>query len=81
MIGTVTARKYQNILENFIIPQIQQCQCLDSVTFIQDGALPHIELFVEQFFWQHITNDRVVTHAFESIWRPRLWGYLKNLVH
>ena len=79
------------MLENFVIPQIQQHQCLDSITFMQDGAPPHIGLCVQQFLRQHFTNDRVISRAFPTIWPPRspdlypydfwLWGYLKNLVY
>ncbi|GFW18470.1 uncharacterized protein TNCV_1184971 [Trichonephila clavipes] len=88
---TVTARRYKNMLENFVAPQMLQNQCLDSITFTQDGAPPHIGLYVQQFLRQHFTNDRVISHAFLTAWPPRspdlnpcdfrLWGYLKNLVY
>ncbi|GFV35673.1 uncharacterized protein TNCV_1892831 [Trichonephila clavipes] len=35
---TVTARRYKNMLGNFVAPQMLQHQCLDSITFIH--ALP-----------------------------------------
>ena len=79
------------MLENFVTPQIQQLQCLDSIIFMQDGARPHIELCIQQFLQQHLTNDRVISHAFPTTWplrspdlNPcdfRLWGYLKNRVY
>ncbi|GFX54233.1 uncharacterized protein TNCV_2338671 [Trichonephila clavipes] len=79
------------MLENFVAPQMLQHQCLDSITFTQDGAPPHIGLCVQQFLRQHFTNDRVISHAFPTAWPPRspdlnpcdfrLWGYLKNLVY
>jgi hypothetical protein len=88
---TVTARRYKNMLENFVIPQMQQRRCLDSITFMQDGAPPHIGLCVQQFLRQHFTNDRVICYAFPTAWPSRspdlnpcdfwLWGYLKNLVY
>ena len=88
---TVTAERYRNMLENFVIPKIQQRQCLDSITFMQDGAPPHIGLRVQQFLRQHFTNDRLISRAFPTTWPPRspdltpcdfwLWGYLKNLVY
>ncbi|GFX42303.1 uncharacterized protein TNCV_110231 [Trichonephila clavipes] len=46
---TVTARRYKNMLENFVASQMLQHQCLDSITFMQDGAPPHIGLCVQQF--------------------------------
>ncbi|GFW84945.1 uncharacterized protein TNCV_682331 [Trichonephila clavipes] len=88
---TVTARRYKNMLENFVAPQMLQHQCLDSITFMQDGAPPHIGLCVQQFLRQHVSNDRVISRAFPTAWPPRspdlnpcdfwLWGYLKNLVY
>ncbi|GFW84315.1 uncharacterized protein TNCV_1131841 [Trichonephila clavipes] len=88
---TVTARRYKNMLENFEAPQMLQHQCLDSITFMQDGAPPHIGLCVQQFLRQHFTNDRVNSRAFPTAWPPRtpdlnpcdfwMWGYLKNLVY
>ncbi|GFV69200.1 uncharacterized protein TNCV_3861241 [Trichonephila clavipes] len=88
---TVTARRYKNMFENFEAPQMLQHQCLDSITFMQDGAPPHIGLCMQQFLRQHFTNDRVNSRAFPTAWPPRtpdlnpcdfwLWGYLKNLVY
>lgn len=37
---TVTGRRYESLLYNHIIPTLQQRQCVDSVTFMQDGTLP-----------------------------------------
>ena len=65
--GTVTAGRYRNMLDNFVIPQIQQRQSLDSFTFMQDGVLKHIRLCVLQFLQQHFTNDRVISNAFPTI--------------
>ncbi|GFW61369.1 uncharacterized protein TNCV_4136871 [Trichonephila clavipes] len=58
------------MLENFVAPQMLQHQCLDSITFMQDGAPPHIVLCVQQFLRQHFTNDRVISRAFPTAW----WG-------
>ncbi|GBM98902.1 hypothetical protein AVEN_201016-1 [Araneus ventricosus] len=44
---TVTAKRFKNMLENFVVPQLQQQQCLDSSTFMQDGEPPHIGLCVQ----------------------------------
>ncbi|GFX54935.1 uncharacterized protein TNCV_3318521 [Trichonephila clavipes] len=88
---TVAARRYKNMLENFVAPQMLQHQYLVSITFMQDGAPPHIGLCVQQFLRQHFTNDRVTSRAFPTAWPPLspvlnpcefwLWGYLKNLVY
>ncbi|GFX12557.1 uncharacterized protein TNCV_3156781 [Trichonephila clavipes] len=63
---TVTARRYKNMLENFVAPERLQHQCLDSINFMQDGAPPHIGLCVQQFLRQHFTNDRVISRAFPT---------------
>ena len=63
---SVTAWRYQNILENFNVPQMQQCQCLDSITVIQDGSSQHIGLYVQQFLRKHFSNDRVINRAFRQ---------------
>ena len=72
------------MLENFVIPEIQQRQCLDSITFMQNGVPPHIGFCVQQFLRQHFINDRVICRGFPTIWPPRspdlnpydfwLWG-------
>ncbi|GBM87705.1 hypothetical protein AVEN_57222-1 [Araneus ventricosus] len=65
---TMMAKRYKNILENFVVPQIQQQQCLDSITFMPDGVPPHIGLCVQHFLRQQLTNDRVISPAFPSTW-------------
>ncbi|GFT82384.1 uncharacterized protein TNCV_2388811 [Trichonephila clavipes] len=84
----MTARRYKNMLENFVAPQMLQHQCLDSITFMQDGAPPHIRICVQQSLRQHFTNDRVISRAFPTAWPPRspdlnpcdfwLWGVFKK---
>ncbi|GFU34078.1 putative DD41D transposase [Trichonephila clavipes] len=59
------------MLENFVAPQMLQHLSLDSITFMQDGAPPHIGLCVQQFLRQHFTNDRVISRAFPTAWPLR----------
>ncbi|GFX07860.1 uncharacterized protein TNCV_4161291 [Trichonephila clavipes] len=68
---TVMARKYKNMLENFVAPQMLQHHCLDLITFMQDGSPPHNGLCVQQFLRQHFTKDRVICHVFPAAWSPR----------
>ena len=42
VLGTVTARRFQNMIEIFVLPQIEGIQCLYSITCMQDGVPPHI---------------------------------------
>ena len=59
------------MLENFLVFQVQQRQCLDSITFMRDGAPPHIGICVHQFLRQHFINDRAISRAFPTIWSSR----------
>ena len=67
--GTVTARRYRK--HAFVLPQIQQLQFLDSVTFMHDRATPYIGLCVQQFLRHYFTYDRVINRSFPTIWPPR----------
>lgn len=79
------------MLENFVIPQLQQRNCIDSTIFMQDGAPPHIGRRVKDVLRQHFTDARVISRAFPMNWPPRspdlnpcdfwLWGYLKSIVY
>lgn len=88
---SVTALRYHHMLNSFVVPQLQQRQCLESTTFMQDGAPPHIGLCVQRILRQHFTDDRVISRSFPTPWPARspdltpcdfwLWGHLKSLVY
>lgn len=88
---SVTALRYRDMLNNFVLPQLQQRQCLTTITFMQDGAPPHNGLCVQRFLRQHFTDDRVISRSFPTSWPARspdltpcdfwLWGHLKNVVY
>lgn len=46
---SMTAQTYQPMLHTFVVPQLQQQQCLEPSTFMQDGVHPHIACCVQQF--------------------------------
>lgn len=91
MTCTVTGEKYGQMLQTFVIPQLQQRQCLDSIIFMQDGARPHIHRSVQRLLRQHFGSERVISQYFPTEWPPRspditpcdfwLWGYLKSVVY
>ena len=88
---SVNSDRYANMLENFVIPELQQRNCIYSTHFMQDGAPPHIGRRVKDVLHQHFTDDRVISRAFPMNWPPRspdlnpcdfwLWGYLKSVVY
>ena len=88
---SVTAARYRKMLEDMVIPELQQRGCLATVTFQQDGAPPHIAREVQNLLRRHFTEDRIISRAFPTRWPPRspdltpcdfwLWGYLKDKVY
>ena len=81
---TVNAVRYRDMLTGFVIPQLQQRQCLDQIIFMRDGAPPHIALTVQQLLKHHFTDERIIIRSFPNPWPPRspeltpcdfrLWG-------
>ena len=88
---TINAERYHEMLQTFVIPQLQQRNCLQQTIFMQDGAPPHISNKVKQLLRQNFTDDRVISRSFPVAWPPRspdltpcdfwLWGYLKSQVY
>ncbi len=74
------------MLEHFVVPQLQQLNAFDHITFMQDGAPPHIARNVQEFI-----QDRVISRYFHHSWPPRspdlspmdfwFWDYLKSTVY
>lgn len=88
---SVNATRYKSLLENDVIPALQQRQCLDRTIFMQDGATPHIASSVKEVLQRRFGNDRIISRHFPTPWPPRspditpcdfwLWGFLKNVVY
>ena len=86
----ITAVRYWNMLQDMVIPDLQQRECFATKTFQQDGT-PHVESEVQNSIWRHFTEDRIISRAFPTRWPPRsfdltpcdfwLWGYLKDIVY
>ena len=58
---SVNAERYHDMLSRFVIPQLQQRQCLDKIIFMQDGAPPHFGKSVQQLLRHHFTEKRVIS--------------------
>ena len=68
---SVNYNRYVDMLENFVIPQLQQRNCIDSTIFMQDSGPSHIWRQVKDFLHYHFTDDRVISRAFPMNWPPR----------
>jgi transposase len=87
---TVTGARYLDLLQTFIIPQLQQLQVLQETTFQHDGAPPHNTIAVRRFLAEHFGN-RIISRNFDFPWPARspdlnpcdfwLWGFLKSKVY
>lgn len=70
MTCTVRAYKYKRDFETLVVPHLQQRQCFDTGTFIQDGTPPYIGVCVQQFPRQRLRNNVAISRAFLIIWLP-----------
>ncbi|GFV91679.1 transposable element tc3 transposase [Trichonephila clavipes] len=87
---SITGQRYESLLRNKIILDLQAHQCLSRIIFMQDGAPPHITRCVTDVLKHHFTEERVISRHFHHLWPPRLldlnpcdfwlWGHLKPLV-
>ncbi|GBN54214.1 hypothetical protein AVEN_55877-1 [Araneus ventricosus] len=65
---SVTGQRYRDMLNDFVIPQLQQRGCLQDIIFMLDGAPPHIDRHVKQLLRQHFTDSRVISRHFPTAW-------------
>ncbi|GBN87143.1 hypothetical protein AVEN_173265-1 [Araneus ventricosus] len=88
---TVNGTRYESLLRNQLIPELQQRGCVDSTIFMQAGAPAHIATSVKQLLYLHFGNDRIMSRHFPTAWLPQspdlnpcdfwMWGYLKDVVY
>lgn len=88
---SVTAERYLTLLNDHVVPALQQRRALSSVTFMQDGAPPHVSRSVKTFLLSKFTEDRLISRGCKNAWPARspdltpadfwLWGYLKSRVY
>ncbi|GFW28658.1 uncharacterized protein TNCV_3713731 [Trichonephila clavipes] len=68
---SITGQRYASLLRNKIIPDLLARQCLSRITFMQDGAPPHIICCVTDVLKHHFTEERVISCQFRHLWPPR----------
>ncbi|GBN61464.1 hypothetical protein AVEN_199811-1 [Araneus ventricosus] len=82
---TVNGTRYESLLQNQLIPTLQQRGYVESTICMQDGAPPNIATPVSQVLNMHFGNDRIISHHYPKAW-PQwspdlntcdfwLWGY------
>ena len=87
--GRVDANRYQQMLQDEFIPELQRRQLICSCHFQQDGAPPHTAETTRNFLNHHL-HDRWVGKFGPTPWPPRspdltscdnaLWGIVKKNV-
>lgn len=88
---SINGTRYLQMLREKVIPCLLEHNVLDTVTFMQDGAPPHIKVDVKEFLRRTFTEERLIGRHFTTEWPPRspdltpldfwLWGYLKSRVY
>lgn len=68
---TVIDKRYEIVLLNYAIPTFQQCACMGSRIFMQDGAASSIANAVKQLLNMYFANDRIISRHFRTGWLPR----------
>jgi len=68
---TVRAVNYLDMIEQYVVPQLQQDGILDTIIYQQDGAPPHWAIIVRKQL-NHIFNDRWCGHDGPIPWPPNI---------
>ena len=86
----ITGQRYETLLENNIVSDLQAHLCLSCTIFMQDGAFQRISCCVKDVLKTHFTEKRVISCHFPYPWPLRspdlipcdfwLWRHLKHLV-
>ena len=68
---TVRAVNYLDMIEQYVVPQLQQDRILDTIIYQQDGAPPHWAIIVRKQL-NHIFNDRWCGRDGPIPWPPNI---------
>ncbi|GBL91022.1 hypothetical protein AVEN_184412-1 [Araneus ventricosus] len=75
---SVSGGRYAALLQNNIIPELQVRQALYTVTFMLDGAPPHIVMA----FWEYHDTSRILsTRLVSQISRPDTLTMTMTMTH
>ena len=91
VVQTVTAARYQSMLEKVLVPKLERQHIQTSgLWFQQDGATPHTSRGVLSYL-QEVFPGKVISKGGDVPWPPRspdlspldffLWGHLKATVY
>ena len=69
---TVTAEQYLMLLRDHVVSWLQERYALFVVTFMQDGAPPHIAHDIKTFLLESFTEDWVISPDCKFQWPTRL---------
>lgn len=88
--GSVNKDSYRAMLQDYLVPLLEETGEMDEIYFMQDGAAPHFAKTVRSFL-SDTFPARVIGRGCDIPWPPRspdltpcdffLWGYIKNLVY
>ena len=67
---SVTTSRYTADLQNYVKPELLQCNVLDGMVWMQGGAPPHTAKFVRRALEQHF-GDRIISRHFFFSWPLR----------
>ncbi|GFV68274.1 uncharacterized protein TNCV_1875561 [Trichonephila clavipes] len=59
-------QRHPSLLEQSVIPPLQERQCDTTTVFMQNGAPPHIARCVKQMFRRHSGDDRIISRHFPT---------------
>ncbi|GFT35979.1 uncharacterized protein TNCV_4342891 [Trichonephila clavipes] len=88
---SATSPLYGKLLQQQIIPALQEQQCLQTTIFTRDGATPHVGRRVKALISANFGDNSVISRHFSDAWPPRspylnpcdfwLWGFLNDSVY
>jgi hypothetical protein len=89
--GNVNAARYMQMLQNQVLPTLQQWPNFNNIVFVQDGAPAHYALTVRAFLDQNFPNRWIGRSSPFIRWPPRspdltpmdffIWGHLKGRLY
>lgn len=67
---TATNGCWEIMMNNYIIPKLQERIAVSDITWMQDCAPPHLGFIVKRFLTQ-LFGNRIIYHHFIFVWPPR----------
>ncbi|GBL61795.1 hypothetical protein AVEN_273679-1 [Araneus ventricosus] len=67
---SITGARYCCLLQQQVIPALQELECLETIAFMQDGAPAHIVRPVQTLLRAHFADDREISRNYPTAWPP-----------